>query len=295
MGRLPIFVRDDKLNTGGVEMDNKKMGNFISELRKAKNMTQKELAEKLNITDKAVSKWERGLGYPDITLVSSLADILEVTVNELLNGERTVEATVVCDVNTIVENTLDYADKAALQRRFKTSNIFICAISLIFLISIFICVLCDLLISKTISWSIIPSCSMVLAWFIIIPLIRFEKNKWIISLSCLSLLIMPFLWIIEQNCSNKGWMIPIGIPIAIVSLIYLWGVVYLSCYTKINKWYVSSIATIFIPVFDLTIDIVLKQLLIDYSILLIILSAAIISFVFLCVGFVSKNRKSIDV
>jgi len=44
-------------------MDNKKIGTFILELRKSKNMTQRELAEKLNVTDKAVSKWERGLGY----------------------------------------------------------------------------------------------------------------------------------------------------------------------------------------------------------------------------------------
>lgn len=271
-------------------MDNKKMGNFISELRKSKSMTQKELAEKLNITDKAVSKWERGLGYPDITIVSSLADILEVTVNELLNGERIEETTVVYDVNAIVENTLDYADKAVLQHRFKISNIFICAISLVFLISIFICVLCDLLISKTISWSIIPSCSMVFAWFIIIPLIRFKKDKWIISLSCLSLLLIPFLWIIEQNCSNKSWLIPIGIPIAIIALIYLWGVVYLCFYTKINKWYILSIAIIFRPVLEIAIDIVLKRFLIDYNILLKILSAAIISFIVLCVGFLSKNR-----
>lgn len=89
-------------------MDNKKIGSFISELRKSRSLTQKELAEKLNLTDKAISKWERGLGYPDITIVSSLADILGVTVNELLNGERIERnAAIACDVNTIVENTLD--------------------------------------------------------------------------------------------------------------------------------------------------------------------------------------------
>lgn len=293
MGRLSIFVQNDKFNTGGVDMDNKKIGFFISELRKSKSMTQKELAEKLNLTDKAISKWERGLGYPDITIVSSLADILGVTVNELLNGERMGNEAIACDVNTIVENTLDYADKAAVQYRFRTSNIFIFTISLIFLTSILICVLCDLLISKTISWSIIPSASIVLAWFVIIPIIRFEKNKWIISLANLSLLLVPFLWVVEQNCNNKGWLVPIAVPISIVALIYLWGITYLYLYTQINKWYVSSISTMLIPLLDIAIDIILKQFLIEYSLLLIILSSAIISVIFLYLGFTSENKKKL--
>lgn len=51
-------------------MDNQKFGRFIRDLRKKANMTQKELGEKLNVTDKAVSKWERGLGFPDISIIN---------------------------------------------------------------------------------------------------------------------------------------------------------------------------------------------------------------------------------
>lgn len=272
-------------------MDNKKTGDFILTLRKAKNMTQKELAEKLNITDKAVSKWERGIGYPDITIVSKLANILDVTVNELLNGERTVEEPTTCDIGDVVESTLDYADKVSEQRNFKTLNIAIGVISLIFLISIFICILCDLATSKTISWSIIPSCSIVLAWFIIIPIIRFKKNKLAISLLCLSILIIPFLWIIEKNISSNDWLNSIGIPIVIASLSYLWGVVYLFCYTKINRWYGVSIAFIMIPIVDIIIDIVLGRLLIDYFFLLTMLGAVTISITFFYIGFWRKDKK----
>ena len=53
-------------------------------------MTQKELAEKLNVTDKAISKWERGNGYPEITIIPELAKALEITVNELLSGEKRI-------------------------------------------------------------------------------------------------------------------------------------------------------------------------------------------------------------
>lgn len=64
------------------------MGQFIASERKKKNMTQKNLADKLYVTDRAVSKWERGLSYPDILLLEKLSEILEVSVSELLNGER---------------------------------------------------------------------------------------------------------------------------------------------------------------------------------------------------------------
>ena len=72
-------------------MDNEKFGNFVKELRKEKNLTQKELAKRINITDKAVSKWERGLSFPDITMLNILSKELDVTVEELLNGERIKE------------------------------------------------------------------------------------------------------------------------------------------------------------------------------------------------------------
>ena len=150
-----------------------------------------------------------------------------------------------------------------------------------------------MLISKTISWSIIPSAAIVLAWFVIIPIIRFEKNKWIISLANLSLLLIPFLWAVEQNCNNKGWLLPIAVPISIVVFIYLWVVAYLYLYTQINKWYISAISTMLIPILDITLDIILKQFLLKYSILLTILSAAIISIIFLYLGFISENKKKL--
>jgi len=67
-------------------MTNKTMGEIISMLRKEKGMTQKELAEQLNITDKAVSKWERDLACPDISTLPKLAEILGISVDELLNN-----------------------------------------------------------------------------------------------------------------------------------------------------------------------------------------------------------------
>ena len=69
-------------------MDNQKIGSFIRDLRKEKDMTQRDLANRLHITDRAVSKWERGLNAPDIALLEPLAEALEVSIPELIRGER---------------------------------------------------------------------------------------------------------------------------------------------------------------------------------------------------------------
>ena len=67
-------------------MDAKKTGCFIAEKRKEKNLSQRELAEYLHITDKAVSKWERGISFPDITILIPLSEVLNVSLYDLLTG-----------------------------------------------------------------------------------------------------------------------------------------------------------------------------------------------------------------
>ncbi len=84
-------------------MDAKKTGQFIQNLRKEQNLTQKDLAEKLGCTDKAVSRWETGLGLPDVGMLLDLSQALNVSVNEILSGERIFAEN---DDNIITENTI---------------------------------------------------------------------------------------------------------------------------------------------------------------------------------------------
>ena len=71
-------------------MDSIKTGNLIAMNRKDKKMTQKELAQKLNVSDKTISKWERGCGCPDIDSINTLAEVLGVNVTEILSGESVI-------------------------------------------------------------------------------------------------------------------------------------------------------------------------------------------------------------
>ena len=69
-------------------MDLQKTGNFIAQQRKAKNLTQAKLAEKLHVSEKTVSKWECGNGFPDTSLIMPLCEALEISANELLSAEK---------------------------------------------------------------------------------------------------------------------------------------------------------------------------------------------------------------
>ena len=90
-------------------MDTVKIGNFIKELRKEKGFTQKELADRLFITDRAVSKWERGLSAPDISLLEPLSDIFDVSINELITGQRN-EAYTEDNTDTLIKEMIVYSN-----------------------------------------------------------------------------------------------------------------------------------------------------------------------------------------
>lgn len=108
-------------------MDSKKFGEFIATIRKEKGWTQAELAEKLSVTDKAVSRWERGLGFPDINTVKPLADALEVSILEIMQSERQPKEEITADrAMEVVDSVIDLV---VYQRKIERRNIIISVVS----------------------------------------------------------------------------------------------------------------------------------------------------------------------
>ena len=100
-------------------MNQEKIGKFILKLRKEKNMTQKELANKIGVTDRAISKWENGRGLPDLSLMKPLCDELEISINELISGERIDKIEYQDKFDENVLDTIDYSQKQIKKTRNK--------------------------------------------------------------------------------------------------------------------------------------------------------------------------------
>lgn len=102
-------------------MNQEKIGRFIAENRKKKKITQSELAEKLGVTDRTISNWENGKNMPDLSLFKPLCDILGISINELMSGEKinNKEYTEKLEENFI--NTINYIDKKNIKTNDKKS------------------------------------------------------------------------------------------------------------------------------------------------------------------------------
>lgn len=102
-------------------MDQEKVGKFINELRKERNMTQEELAEKMGVTSKSISRWENGKTMPDISMLSPLAEFLGISVQELLNG-RKMSKEKLLELKGTIENLIAYESSQQMKKESKTNK-----------------------------------------------------------------------------------------------------------------------------------------------------------------------------
>ena len=112
-------------------MNQIKIGEFISSQRRKNNLTQAALAEKLGITDRAVSKWENGRGLPDLSLIEPLCKILGITLNEFFNGERIEESQIIPIAERNIISVLEERNAEIRKRRLAV----ICSVILILIIT----------------------------------------------------------------------------------------------------------------------------------------------------------------
>ena len=97
-------------------MNQEKIGQFISVCRKEQKLTQGELAEKLGVTDKSISNWENGRNMPDLALFKPLCEILNITINDLISGERVGKEKYQDKLEENIINTIDYSNKKVLEK-----------------------------------------------------------------------------------------------------------------------------------------------------------------------------------
>lgn len=239
-------------------MDNEKMGQLIAELRKSKQMTQKDLAAGLNVTDKAVSKWERGLSCPDISLLPSLSEILGVTIGELLGGERyDIE---VANAEKSIDNVLQYAVKSIKINTRSILNISAIVFTSVLLVGILTCIIVDVAISGILTWSLIPISACIFSWFVFVPTIKYGLKGILTSLILLSVLIVPFFLILNNLVDSDGLLLPIGIRMSILGVGYLWIVFGLFKILRSRKLIATAVSMLMGLLFAFLINIVLSRI-----------------------------------
>ena len=111
-------------------MDPKKTGEFLAQLRKEQGLTQKELAEKLHVSDKAISRWETGKGFPETGLLITISELLGISVGELLSGQRMEPARIKEETDKVIVQSFRQTDKkaAAMVLTAVVSAVVICAL-----------------------------------------------------------------------------------------------------------------------------------------------------------------------
>ena len=208
-------------------MNQTEIGKFITKCRKEKKLTEAQLAEKLNITDRAVSKWETGKSMPDSSIMLELCEILGITVNELLSGEK-------IDMKGFEKKADE--NLLALKRKDEnnlTKNVIISILfSVTLLIGIMVCLICNIAISGNLTWSLIPVSSIVFAWVISFPSIILGKRGVVVSLIALSVFIFPYLFLLGNLIKVKE-VFSVGAAVAVISIVFLWIIAAL--FSRIGK------------------------------------------------------------
>lgn len=108
-------------------MDKERTGQLITELRKEKGLTQKQLADALNVTDKAVSKWERGLSFPDISMLEPIAEVLDISIMEILAGEKKSEDETITreEAQQMIKESVELSDEEIRHKKERSRLIII--------------------------------------------------------------------------------------------------------------------------------------------------------------------------
>lgn len=147
--------------------DKAAFGKFIIKKRKENNLTQKELAEKLYVSESAVSKWERGISYPDISLILSICDALKISEHELITASEDLHQ------HEIERQAMK------LKRAIKTYKV---VFYIIYGVTLLVCSICNLATSHTLSWFFIVLTAIAVAFSLTSLPLMFEKNRRLITL-----------------------------------------------------------------------------------------------------------------
>lgn len=222
------------------QMDIRKIGSFIQAMRKEHGITQKELGEKVGVTDKAVSKWERGLSFPDITLLPTIALALGVSVDEIINGQRNrADAVDAAAVSEVVGKTMEYTKRSYTKQSKKVAvTIMACAA----LFAAVVCLIVNVAVQRTVSWALYPIGGLALLLLPVFTALFSSKHKLEYAVLVLFALLCGYFLLVQYLSNSGNWALTLGLPLAALGCLCLYGVGKAFAHFKINRFYAWAVS-----------------------------------------------------
>ncbi len=206
--------------------DKKNFGKYILEKRKEAKLTQEELANKLYVTPTTISKWERGITYPDITVISPLCKELSISEHEFFTA---------CDDEVLTKEKKEIRKYRAIKK-----GIFL-FLNLGYLIGIITCFICNLAIDHHLTWSLIALIGIFVSATVTTLPFFLKKDKYILTKITAILTLLIYLLLIVIHFVEKDNFLIASFIIATFVLAFLWASITLSTLTRINVHHKISI------------------------------------------------------
>ncbi len=266
-------------------MDLQKTGQLIRRRREARGITQKALAEALHVTDKAVSKWERCLSCPDVALLEPLAGQLGISVAELLQGEllqgellqgeplqgEPLQASAMPEKQNEPLRKMGSPDDSAgrCTEHFAgprhctphaLQRLAFCTCLLLFSAAGCICILCDLAVFGTLTWSRYPIAALIFTGVVLSPLLHRGAKGIRSCLILLSLAIVPFLFALAAFLQRPPLFLPIGLRMAAVGLAFFWSVYWVLHLLARRRMLALALCTLLAAFVCVAVDLILSRL-----------------------------------
>lgn len=207
--------------------DKKSFGKYIAEKRKEVNLTQEELANKLYVIPTTISKWERGISYPDITVITNLCKELNISEHEFFTA---------CDDEAMNK------EKKEIQKYRTIKKWLFNIINLGYLIGMITCFICNLVIDHKLSWFFIVLLGVLISFSITSLPFYLKKNKYIFcKISAIVTILVYTLLFVINYVNNGNWLLS-GYLIASFVFIFWWSCILICTFTKIALYYKISIS-----------------------------------------------------
>lgn len=215
-----------------------KFAKFILDKRKEADLTQKELAQRLFVTDTTISKWERGLSYPDITLIPAICSELSISEHEFF---------IAC------EDVAAREERKQAGRYRKLGKITFWSLNISYLIGILTCFICNLAIDHTLSWFFIVLVSVALSFSITGLPVILKQNRTLavfVSATVLTYLLM----LVCSLYTGGDWFFQAAMPITTLSVAWCWLLMLIIRYIKMNYWLKAGIILAIAAIITLTMN-----------------------------------------